>query len=121
MEISTARNVFSFTPLIWRLLLGKVLECQLPLGSDYNYLPLQLQYAISESARPFSFLNGVQGKWCKLNFELHGIHAKKWLFVIHFLMSFQNHNNSCKRLNYIPLVQMKGFHKVLFNICAYVF
>ena len=33
--------------------------------------------AISKSARPFSFLNEVQGKWCKLDFELYGIHAKK--------------------------------------------
>ena len=29
-----------------------------------------MQYAITESAQPFSFLNGVHGKWCKLDFEL---------------------------------------------------
>ena len=36
-----------------------------------------LKYAMLESARPFSFLNGVYGKWCKLDFELYRIHAKK--------------------------------------------
>ena len=34
---------------------------------------------ISESAQPFSFLNAndVCGKWCKLDFDLYGIHTKK--------------------------------------------
>ena len=71
-----SKKCFFFCPFYLEVT-RRLLERQLPLGSDYNYLPLQLQYAISESARPFSFLNGVQGKWCKLNFELYGIHTKK--------------------------------------------
>ena len=66
-----------------------------------QHVPMNLvngihQYAISESARPFSFLNGVYGKWFKLDFELYGIHIKKQLFVMPLLMSLQNHSNSCK-------------------------
>ena len=30
-----------------------------------------------ESIRPFSFLNGVHGKWCKLDFELCAVHTEK--------------------------------------------
>ena len=41
---------------------------------------LFLQYAISESAQPFSFLDGVHDKLCKLDFELYKIHAKKLAF-----------------------------------------
>ena len=44
---------------------------------NWKFHLLFLQYAISESARPFSFLNGVHGKLCKLGFELYRIHAKK--------------------------------------------
>ena len=65
---------------------------------DYNQLILfscPPKYAIWDSAWPFSFLNGIFGKWCKLNFELYGIHKKK-LFLIPLPMSLQNHNNSCK-------------------------
>ena len=39
-----------------------------------------IKYAISEPARSFSFLNGVHGKWCKLDFELYGIHNKEIAF-----------------------------------------
>ena len=33
-------------------------------------------YAVLESAQPFSFLNGIYSKLCKLDIELYRIHTK---------------------------------------------
>ena len=42
-----------------------------------NHAKFEEKCAISESSRPFSILNGVYGKWCKLDFDLYGIHTKQ--------------------------------------------
>ena len=50
------------------------------LGTKLTFFTFLVSYTISESAGPFSFLNGVRGKWCKLDFELYGI-LKKYRFL----------------------------------------
>ena len=61
-----------------------------------NNAKFEEEYATLESSRPFSILNGVYGKWCKLDFDLYGIHTKKQLFVMHLIVSLQKHSDSCK-------------------------
>ena len=49
-------------------------------NDSFNSTRFAKEYTILESARPFSFLNGIHGKWCKLDFEHYGIHANKLAF-----------------------------------------
>ena len=73
-----------------------------------------VQCAISESARPFSFLNGVHNKWCKLDFELYEIHTKTIAFYNTFAHVPSKSQEVVNNWTIFPL-QMKDFFNIKFS------
>ena len=81
--------------------------------SDYNIIHnLRVSKAI--------FLNGIRGKWCKLDFDLYGIHIKnsflEYLWscpfkIITAVLSNIKLNSPCRW-------KVSLWHKVFFNVCV---